>query len=1006
MSELRFNGQVAIVTGAGNGLGRSHALMLAARGAKVVVNDLGGDAFGGGKGSSAADKVVEEIKAAGGEAVANYDSVENGEAIVKTAVDAFGTVDIIINNAGILRDVSFAKMTKADWDIVLRVHLNGSMSVTHAAWPLMREKGYGRIVMTTSAAGIYGNFGQANYSAAKLGILGLANTLAVEGAAKNIHVNVIAPVAKSRLTETVMPPELLEHLRPEAVSPLVAWLCHEDCKENHGLFEVGAGYISKLRWQRTQGARLSPTRDFTIDDVAAKWDTVTNFEDAEHPSSIAESVSTVMTHINNPPLGGNQFIDLDAASKASIVLENSYDERDLALYALGIGAAQDPLDAGELKYVYEMSGEFQAFPTWGAMPMMNAMLTAAKQGTMTLPGCNFGFDRVLHGEQYTEIKRPLPRTGKLKHTFKLKNAWDKDPNAVVTFSIVTTDENGEEVAYNEMTSFVKGAGGWGGDRGPSGDENAPPNRKPDAVIAEKTDANQTLLYRLSGDWNPLHADPAFAKAFGYDRPILHGMCTFGYVARHVVKAFAKNDGRYFKSIKVRFAKSVFPGDTLETRMWRESDTRIILEARAKERDEVVIKNAVIELYKEIPKAAPKPVAKAEARTTAAAPSAKPAGMTPEVVFSVIDSYLKDHPDVAKKAGAMVQINLSEPDSIWTIDLKNGAGGAHAGAADKPDVTMITTTANFTKMSEGKADAQKMFFSGELKLEGNMMVAQKLDFMRSLDRSYFDEAVKKLGGGAAPATETAPAASTEPAGMTPAIAIFAINSYLQANPDVAKKAGAIVQICLTEPDSAWVIDLKNGAGSAHDGMAEKPDVTMITTNANFVDMCEGKADAQKLFFSGQLKLQGNMMMAQKLDFMRSLDRSYFDKAVKELQAKPAATSTTSNEPAKKSGRAPKAPDIFNAVAKRIADDGKLAKSVGAVLEFRVKEPEASWVIDLSAAKPTVKEGQASDAAATFTLTDKALEQLAGGAEPRVLFQKGELRVDGDVELAHKLDFLKA
>ncbi|MDX1497329.1 MAG: SDR family NAD(P)-dependent oxidoreductase, partial [Salinisphaeraceae bacterium] len=169
--EIRFDGKVAIVTGAGNGLGKSHALLLGSRGAKVVVNDLGGDIHGdGNRSSAAADAVVEEIKAMGGEAVANYDSVEDGDKIVQTAVDTFGTVDIVINNAGILRDVSFAKMTDKDWDLILAVHLRGSYKVSHAAWPIMKEKGYGRIIMTTSAAGIYGNFGQANYSAAKLGL--------------------------------------------------------------------------------------------------------------------------------------------------------------------------------------------------------------------------------------------------------------------------------------------------------------------------------------------------------------------------------------------------------------------------------------------------------------------------------------------------------------------------------------------------------------------------------------------------------------------------------------------------------------------------------------------------------------------------------------------------------------------------------------------------------------------------------------------------------------------
>src|SRR5690625_1928067 len=500
MSQLRFDNRVAIVTGAGGGLGRSHALLLGSLGAKVVVNDLGGSATGEGKSSSAADKVVEEIRALGGEAVANYDSVENGEAIVQTALDAFGTVDIVINNAGILRDVSFHNMTQADWDIILQVHLTGSMSVTHAAWPIMREKEYGRVIMTTSAAGLYGNFGQANYSAAKLGLLGLSNTLAEEGRRRNIHVNTIAPIAASRLTETVMPEELLKNLKPEAVSPLVAWLCHENCEETKSVFEVGAGYVGKLRWERTQGHCCPLGREFTVNDVASRWQKITDFsEGTEHPTNVNESFMPILDNINNPSLGGNEFIDLDEAARSTLELASEYDENDLSLYALSVGAAQDPLDEDELKFVYEMNSDFQALPTYGVMPALGAMLQAAKDGSLELPGMNFGFDRLLHGEQYTELRGPLPRNAKLKHIFKFKEAFDKDPNAVVTFAISSVDENGTEVAYNEMTSFVRGAGGWGGDRGPSEDINVPPEREPDAIIEEKTHPNQTLLYRLCGD---------------------------------------------------------------------------------------------------------------------------------------------------------------------------------------------------------------------------------------------------------------------------------------------------------------------------------------------------------------------------------------------------------------------------------------------------------------------------------------------------------------------------
>nr|HMR08199.1 SDR family oxidoreductase [Polyangiaceae bacterium] len=215
MSEVRFDGRVAIVTGAGGGLGRTHALLLAKRGAKVVVNDLGGTMDGSGSGTTAADKVVDEIKAAGGEAVASYDSVDNWETaakIVATAKDAFGKLDIVINNAGILRDVSFVKMTEEDWNKVLHVHLFGTMNVSKAAWPLLRENSYGRVVNTTSVAGLYGNFGQVNYSAAKMGIVGLTKALAQEGGKYNIRCNCIAPIAKSRMTETMTPPDILKNL--------------------------------------------------------------------------------------------------------------------------------------------------------------------------------------------------------------------------------------------------------------------------------------------------------------------------------------------------------------------------------------------------------------------------------------------------------------------------------------------------------------------------------------------------------------------------------------------------------------------------------------------------------------------------------------------------------------------------------------------------------------------------------------------------------------------------
>lgn len=294
---LRFDDRVVVVTGAGAGLGRTHALEFARRGAKVVVNDLGGGAHGEGKGSESADKVVAEIQAAGGDAVANYDSVEEGDAIIRTAMDNYDRVDVIVNNAGILRDSSFVKMTDDDWDLIYRVHALGAYKVTKAAWPIMLQQGYGRIINTASAAGIYGNFGQANYSFAKRGLIGLTNTLAIEGGRKGIRANVIAPVAGSRLTETILPQEVTEALKPEFVTPLVIKLCSEQCEENGSLFEVGAGWVSKLRWERSQGVSFDPGSELTAEAIDDAWEQIGDFTDAEHPASAQDTFAKVFDNL-------------------------------------------------------------------------------------------------------------------------------------------------------------------------------------------------------------------------------------------------------------------------------------------------------------------------------------------------------------------------------------------------------------------------------------------------------------------------------------------------------------------------------------------------------------------------------------------------------------------------------------------------------------------------------------------------------------------------------------
>jgi NAD(P)-dependent dehydrogenase (short-subunit alcohol dehydrogenase family) len=248
MADLGFDGKVAIITGAGGGLGRSHALELAKRGALIVVNDLGGSTDGVGHSETAAQKVVDEIKAAGGEAVANYDSVatpEGGANIVKTAVDTFGSVHIIINNAGILRDTSFKNMTPEQLNPVLDVHLKGAFYVTQPAWQIMRDQNYGRIINTSSGAGVFGNFGQTNYGAAKMGLVGFTRVLSVEGGKNNIKANAIAPVALTRMTEDILGP-LADKLGPEYITPVVTYLAHEDCEVSGEVFTVGGGHVARV----------------------------------------------------------------------------------------------------------------------------------------------------------------------------------------------------------------------------------------------------------------------------------------------------------------------------------------------------------------------------------------------------------------------------------------------------------------------------------------------------------------------------------------------------------------------------------------------------------------------------------------------------------------------------------------------------------------------------------------------------------------------------------------
>ncbi|MBJ7508231.1 MAG: SDR family oxidoreductase [Ilumatobacteraceae bacterium] len=294
MSALGYDGKVAIITGAGGGLGRQHALMMAKRGALIVVNDLGGSIDGVGSNASAAQIVVDEIKAIGGEAVADHNTVatpEGGQAIVQTAIDTYGRVDIVINNAGILRDKAFHNMTPDLLNPVLDVHLKGAFYVTQPAFVHMREQGYGRIISTSSAAGVFGNFGQTNYGAAKMGLVGFTRVLGVEGARFNIKANAIAPLAMTRMTEDILG-ALKDKLAPELVSPLVAFLAHEECPVSGQLFSVGGGRVAHVFLGETNGY-YSPT--LTPEDVQNNWETITARDNFSVPNNLGEETAMFLS---------------------------------------------------------------------------------------------------------------------------------------------------------------------------------------------------------------------------------------------------------------------------------------------------------------------------------------------------------------------------------------------------------------------------------------------------------------------------------------------------------------------------------------------------------------------------------------------------------------------------------------------------------------------------------------------------------------------------------------
>eukprot|EP00002_Diphylleia_rotans_P027994 TRINITY_DN563_c0_g1_i1.p1 TRINITY_DN563_c0_g1~~TRINITY_DN563_c0_g1_i1.p1 ORF type:complete len:436 (+),score=125.50 TRINITY_DN563_c0_g1_i1:94-1401(+) len=420
----------------------------------------------------------------------------------------------------------------------------------------------------------------------------------------------------------------------------------------------------------------------------------------------------------------NDNIDVDLLKSHTFdPITVTYTERDVALYALGIGAARDPMNPDDLPFVYELHGDgMKVLPTMGVLFPFGCL--AALAGGV--PGLTFDPMMLLHGEQYLEVKKPIPTAATLVNTARVKHVYDKVKGAVIVLEAESKDQQGETVFLNEFSVFIRGIGGFGGDRGPSNDVNVPPNRAPDAIETESVPPNQALIYRLSGDYNPLHADPTMASMGGFNQPILHGLCTFGYAGRAVLKNFCNNDPARFKSIQVRFAKHVFPGETLITEMWKVSPSKVVFQVKVKERNAVCVSNACVEI---VPAEGETQSAETSNSSASAGGAVTVAGFTSSALFEAMKLAVEADPALVKKVNGIFQFDLTAAGKTesWTADLK--AGTVYLGAAKpKADATISITDENFVALSDGKLNPQKAFMQGLLKVKGNMGLVQKLELV--------------------------------------------------------------------------------------------------------------------------------------------------------------------------------------------------------------------------------------------------------------------------------------
>ncbi|KAK9873245.1 hypothetical protein WA026_021733 [Henosepilachna vigintioctopunctata] len=567
--------------------------------------------------------------------------------------------------------------------------------------------------MTASNSGIYGNFGQANYSAAKMGLIGLANTVALEGQKDNIHCNVIIPTAASRLTEDILPPEMFAELKPELIAPVVGYLCHETCGENGIYIDSAAGWAAKCEIIRAKGTLLRNSRNdiVTIENVRDSWNKVTDMNGALKIGSITEATGMLMSALEELDEGHGNSVGKSEKGNPNCDEVFSYTSKDAILYALGVGTSLRIPD--HLKFLYESHEDFSVLPTFYILPALQSIFTSDLVAN-AVPGQSVNLGQTLHGEQYIEFFGDLPTEGSLSSKISILEVLDKGSGAAVVVNVDSYTNSGELVIRNQAVIFFVGAGGFGGPR--TGTKAIPcekrPNRDPDYSVSEKTGIDQAALYRLSGDLNPLHIDPNMAIASGFTTPILHGLATLGYSVRMILSAYANNDCKLFKAAKARFVKPVIPGQTLKVDMWRENN-RIYFETSVLETNTVVIGGAYIDLKS------------ANMQPLINRLSSK---LQSDAVFEYIMDQVNRDPERAIRIGGVFLYNITKDGKQikqWTMDLKNAYVHEGAPKDEKPNTTLTISDEDFLLMSQGKLSPQVAFMKGKLKITGNLMMAQKL-----------------------------------------------------------------------------------------------------------------------------------------------------------------------------------------------------------------------------------------------------------------------------------------